>query len=238
MNQNRSRSRSNQRRTSLSNQQRRSRSNPQRGSQIRQQQQRQRGPRQLKLNDFMPPQLRDPSPDTPNLPSDLNLAANIPSDALPQREIFASANNNTTQPFKVNQNDQNQQQLQQNQRQQQQATTTAAFRRRQRRNRQQQYRQNKVVNNNRFAVSADNNNDDPIEIDLTDNEEEVIQINTNKKNKEKNKEKDKKTQRYLEPNRMLKWFEENCTKNSKNPLSSRGNQVYLLATAPIYDEWI
>ncbi|CAF4128156.1 unnamed protein product, partial [Rotaria sordida] len=62
----------------------RSRSNQRQSRSI---QQRRRGPRQLKLNDFMPPQLRDPSPDTRNLPSDFNLATttnNIPADALPQ----------------------------------------------------------------------------------------------------------------------------------------------------------
>ncbi|CAF4303449.1 unnamed protein product, partial [Rotaria sordida] len=162
----------------------RSRSNQRQSRSI---QQRRRGPRQLKLNDFMPPQLRDPSPDTRNLPSDFNLATttnNIPVDALPQSEIFR---NNTTQPFVVNQNEQENQQ--QNRRQQ---YTSAPFRRRQRRNRQQQYRQNEFVNNNRFAIFTDENNNDPIEIDLID--EEPININ---KNKKKNS---KKTRLYLEPN--------------------------------------
>ncbi|CAF4584334.1 unnamed protein product, partial [Rotaria magnacalcarata] len=36
---------------------------------------------------------------------------------------------------------------------------------------------------------------------------------------------------------MLRWFEDN-SKSSKNSASGRGNQAYLLATAPIYDEWI
>ncbi|CAF3329392.1 unnamed protein product [Rotaria socialis] len=36
---------------------------------------------------------------------------------------------------------------------------------------------------------------------------------------------------------MLRWFEDN-SKSSKNSISGRGNQAYLLATAPIYDEWI
>ncbi|CAF1260607.1 unnamed protein product [Rotaria sordida] len=197
----------------------RSRSNQQRSRSI---QQRRRGPRQLRLNDFMPPQLRDPSPDTRNLPSDFNLATatttnDIPVDALPQCEVFR---NNTTQPFVVNQNEQENQQ--QNRRQQ---YTSAPFRRRQRRNRQQQYRQNEFVNNNRFAIFADGNNNDPIEIDLID--EEPINIKKNKNSK--------KTRLYLEPNRMLRWFED---KFKKNPLNSRGNQAYLLAAAPVYDEWI
>ncbi|CAF4292760.1 unnamed protein product, partial [Rotaria sordida] len=146
----------------------RSRSNQRQSRSI---QQRRRGPRQLRLNDFMPPQLRDPSPDTRNLPSDFNLATatttnNIPVDALSQREIFR---NNTTQPFVVNQNEQENQQ--QNRRQQ---YTSATFRRRQRRNRQ---------NENRFAIFADENNNDPIEIDLID--EEPININKNKKKNSK-----------------------------------------------------
>ncbi|CAF1552774.1 unnamed protein product, partial [Rotaria sordida] len=132
--------------------------------------------------------------------------------------------NNTTQPFVVNQNEQENEQ--QNRRQQ---YTSAPFRRRQRRNRQQQYRQNEFVNNNRFAIFADENNNDQIEIDLIN--EEPININ---KNKKKNS---KKTRLYLEPNRMLRWFEDKIS--SKNqPLNSRGNQAFLLAAAPIYDEWV
>ncbi|CAF1412533.1 unnamed protein product [Rotaria sordida] len=204
----------------------RSRSNQRQSRSI---QQRRRGSRQLKLNDFMPPQLRDLSPDTRSLPSDFNLATttttNIPSDVLPQREMFR---NNTTQPFVVNQNQQENQQP--NRRQQ---ITTASFRRRQCRNRQKQYRQNEVVNNNRFAAFADENDNDPIEIDLID--EEPININMNKRTKKKNS---KKTRLYLEPNRMLRWFENKFTKSLKNPLNGRGNQAYLLAAAPIYDEWI
>ncbi|CAF2040211.1 unnamed protein product, partial [Rotaria magnacalcarata] len=50
-----------------SNQQRRSQS---RQSQQQQQQQRRRRPRQLRLNDFMATQLRDPSPTTSNLPTE------------------------------------------------------------------------------------------------------------------------------------------------------------------------
>ncbi|CAF3745492.1 unnamed protein product, partial [Rotaria socialis] len=38
-----------------------------------QQQQRRRRPRQLCLNDFMPTELRDPSPTAPNLPQEFNL---------------------------------------------------------------------------------------------------------------------------------------------------------------------
>ncbi|CAF1183289.1 unnamed protein product [Didymodactylos carnosus] len=69
---------------------------------LQQQQQQQPTPSQLQLNDFIPPQLRDPSPNVPNVPLDFNLAAtttanNIPRNALPQRQNFATTN--TTQPF-------------------------------------------------------------------------------------------------------------------------------------------
>ncbi|CAF4153681.1 unnamed protein product, partial [Rotaria sordida] len=80
---------------------------------------RRRGPRQIRLNDFMPTELRESSP---NLPSEFNIATttapittapitttvttNATTDALPQREIFARRN--TTQPFTVNENYQNQ----------------------------------------------------------------------------------------------------------------------------------
>ncbi|CAF2069899.1 unnamed protein product, partial [Rotaria magnacalcarata] len=137
-------------------------SNQQRRSQSRQPQQQQqqcrRRPRQLRLNDFMPTQLRDPSPTTSNLPTGFNLGTTTttvttaPSDALPQRQIFAATNtaNNVTQPFMVNQ-----------QQQQAASTTSSTYRRRQRRGRQQQYRQISYENNNRFAeLAEDNDNDD------------------------------------------------------------------------------
>ncbi|CAF5092480.1 unnamed protein product, partial [Rotaria magnacalcarata] len=54
------------------------------------QQQRRRRPRQLRLNDFMPTELRDPSPTAPNLPQEFNLGTiTAPPDALPQRQVFA-----------------------------------------------------------------------------------------------------------------------------------------------------
>ena len=86
---------------------RRSRSD-QRQSRSRQGQRRCR-PRQLRLNDFMPSQLRDTSPTTTaiNLPNQFNLgekattSATItaPPEALPQCERFRV--NNVTQPFTV-----------------------------------------------------------------------------------------------------------------------------------------
>ncbi|CAF3387438.1 unnamed protein product [Rotaria socialis] len=200
--------------------------------QPQQQQQRRRRPRQLRLNDFMPTELRDPSPTAPNLPQEFYLETiPAPPDALPQRQVFANAattasyNNNTTQPFMVNQN------------QQQQTTTTSSNRRQQRRGGQQQNQQNRRnrrnSNYNRFAELAEDNNNDnddgPVEIDL--NNEPIF------RNKNRRDMKKKKTRLYLESNRMLRWFEDN-SKNSKNSASGRGNQAYLLATAPIYDEWV
>ncbi|CAF4417137.1 unnamed protein product, partial [Rotaria magnacalcarata] len=101
----------------------------------------------LRLNDFMPTELRDPSPTAPNLPQEFNLETiPAPPDALPQRQVFANAAttasyNNITQPFLVNQN------------QQQQATTTttttSSNRRQQRRAGQQQNRQNQQNRRNR-----------------------------------------------------------------------------------------
>ncbi|CAF4698177.1 unnamed protein product, partial [Rotaria sp. Silwood2] len=162
------------------------------------------------------------------LSTEFNL--NAPPDALSQRQIFTTAaatTNNTTQPFVINQNDQNWQQQQQNRQ-----TTIAPFRRRQRRNQQRQYRQTRGVDNNRFNALADIQNIEPDEIDLTNNE--PIQNNNINNNK-----KSKKSRLYLEPNRLLKWFEDKFSKNpQKNPLSGRGNQAYLLATTPIYDEWV
>ncbi|CAM2728605.1 unnamed protein product [Rotaria socialis] len=205
----------------------------QRRSQSRQPQQRRRRPRQLRLNDFMPTELRDPSPMAPNLPQEFNLETiPAPPGALPQRQVFANAattanNNNTTQPFMVNQDNN-----------QQQATTTSSYRRQQRRAGQQQNRQNRRKrrnsNYNRFAELAednDDNNDDPVETDLND---EPIFKNKNKNRRDMKK---KKTRLYLESNRMLRWFEDN-SKNSKNSASGRGNQAYILASAPIYDEWV
>ncbi|CAF4781892.1 unnamed protein product, partial [Rotaria magnacalcarata] len=71
------------------------------------------------------------------------------------------------------------------------------------------------------------------------NDADVVEIDaliTTNQNNKKTKTK-KKIHLYLEPTRMLRWFEDN-SKNSKNAASGRGNQPYLLTTAPIYDEWI
>ncbi|CAF3415897.1 unnamed protein product [Rotaria socialis] len=216
-----------------SNQQQRQRS---RSGQRPQQPQRRNRPRQLRLNDFMPRELRDPSPTTTsNLPSEFNLGATTtteaaaittaPPDALPQTERFAATTttafdtNNNTQPFIVNR--------------QQQQSTTSSHRRQTRRGKQQRYRSTSNENNNRYALLSDDNDiendNDVVEIDAP-----IITANQNNK---KTKITNKKTHLYLEPTRMLRWFEDN-SKSSKNSASGLGNQAYLLATAPIYDEWI
>ncbi|CAF3592338.1 unnamed protein product, partial [Rotaria sp. Silwood2] len=114
--------------------------------------QRRSGPRHLKLNDFMPPQLRDSSSNLSNLPSDFNLAndpttenkrPNTPTNALPQRPNFSTQTittaNNTTQPFVVDHDSNNLNQQQQSGLHRQ-TTNTSSYRRRQRRVRQQKYR--------------------------------------------------------------------------------------------------
>ncbi|CAF4104836.1 unnamed protein product, partial [Rotaria sordida] len=194
-----------------------------------------RGPRQIRLNDFMPKNLQgDCSQDSRNLLDDFNLNNAIttaPPDALPQRTIFTNNTNNTTQPFIVNQPNNNLTQ---------QRTNTSSYRRRQRRYRQQQYQhQNNIDYNNRFEILNDindidnenefDNNNDLVEIEINNNKNKI-------KNKNRNKTK-KKIRIYLQPNRILKWFEES-SKQSKNAISGRGNQAYTLATTSIYDEWI
>ncbi|CAF5168703.1 unnamed protein product, partial [Rotaria magnacalcarata] len=84
--------------------------------------QRRSGPRQLRLNDFIPTQLRNTSPGLANLLSNFNLTTdptptaarpNPPANVLPQRSKFVTqtqtqtqtitaASHNTTQPFTVN----------------------------------------------------------------------------------------------------------------------------------------
>ncbi|CAF1199801.1 unnamed protein product [Rotaria sordida] len=184
----------------------------------------------------MPPQLRDPSP---NLPAEFNLAAatttnNIPVDVLPQRAIFAR---NTTQPFFVNNqgntNQQQQQQPQNNGSNQWRQTTTASFRRRQRRVRQKQYRQNEINNNNnnRFAILAENNHDEVDVMSNIDENEPLPVIRNNKKNK-----KNKNYRAYFAYNRITTWLQNESI--SKETVETSGNHAYLMASIPIYDEWI
>ena len=182
-----------------------------------------RGPRSIRLNDFMPPQLRDPSPSTVDLPSEFNIATTTtattmeaPVNALPQRQRFI----NTTQPFETNSRNGNRENdnLQPTA---QQPTTTATYRRRQRRQIQQQYRREE--GQNRFApLAAGNEQEEATEMDCT-NEPNSI-----------NKTSKQKTRLYLQQNRMFAWFQTNAA----NVISGRGNQAYVLAAAHIYDIWI
>jgi hypothetical protein len=64
-------------------------------------------------------------------------------------------------------------------------------------------------------------------------DEPSIDTLNNKKNKKNDKYK-KKTWLYLQPTRIIKWFEE----NSKNSMSGRCNKGYILDTTSIYDEWV
>ena len=191
----------------------------------------------------MTPQLCDTSPTTTttmNLPTQFNLGDTVatsatitaPPEALPQRERFKV--NNVTQPFTVYHNQPPPPQVLQQQR-----TMTSTFRRRQRRRRQQQYCQIGNNNkNNRFAALSDNNNDnDIVDNDVDDNnddniDDKPVSMSRNKKAKNKNK---KKKRIYLESTRMLRWLEDNF-KSSKSAISGRGNQAYVLATGPIYDQ--
>ena len=103
-----------------------------------------------------------------------------------------------------------------------QQTTTAAYRRRQRRNRQQQYRQN--PNTNRFAALTAEQDYDQMDTESNVADEPEPLPNNNKK----------KIRIYLQPNRILRWFED----TSKSSISGRGNQAYVLASTAIYDQWV
>ena len=132
------------------------------------------GPRIMRLNDFMPPILRDNTPDDND---NVNLLSTAPTTAsssrqvsrsttpiigLPQRRQFVTTPaTDATQPFDVNDQGQEEEQgsvpqVQQsaNGYRQQQRTTTTSFQRRQRRIRQEQYRQINA-NVNRFNVLND-----------------------------------------------------------------------------------
>ncbi|CAF1541522.1 unnamed protein product, partial [Adineta ricciae] len=199
-----------------------------------------RSPRPLRLNDFMPSEFRDNSPNAQYLASNFNLATTTtdvtPADALPQRQRFAptaASSTDTTQPFAISDQGDgaNQQQQQRTNNGQRQRTTTAAHRRRQRRNHQQQYQQQSQAddNPNRFVALAEEDTSNQIDTETTINDRPATNImDTNKRIDKK-----KKIRLYLQKNRIVKWFED----NSKSSISGRGNQAYVLATTPIYDEW-
>ncbi|CAF1500681.1 unnamed protein product, partial [Rotaria sp. Silwood1] len=198
-------------------------------------QQRKRFPRQIRLNEFMPVELRQASP---SLPVDFNLATtaatttasninNGPVDALPQRVISAT---NTTQPFDVNNENNNQQR-------QTTITTTTSFRRRQRRVRQQQYRENQnVIENNRFDVLPENDSNEDVDlISNVDGNEPTLSTNSNKRAKKK-KDKKKKNRAYFAYDRIMAWVQNETS--SIDILDTSGNHAYFMASIPIYDEWI
>ncbi|CAM4843246.1 unnamed protein product, partial [Rotaria magnacalcarata] len=226
----------------------------------RSREQRRSGPRQLRLNDFMPTQLRDTSPVLANLPSNFNLNTdptttatrpNPPANALPQRPKFATqtqtitaASHNTTQPFIVNVDTNVLDQQQQQSSQQRPTTNTSTRRRQNRRNRQQQYQNtadNYNQNYNRFTELSDaetcadieSNYDD----DISDAAPLINKTNNNNKMKqqtEQNSSNKKKKRSYLEPNRIMRYMQDNASAI----INSRGNQAYILASTTIYDDWI
>ena len=220
------------------------------------------GPRQLQLNDFMPPELRDMSPvDVPNLPADFNLTNSgatttstrprTPNNALPQRSKFVTqtvTSNNRTQPFNVtddNTNDNRNQQARQPSRNQQQrqqqlpntTTTTASFVRRKRRNRQKQYRNmtNQYDENyNRFDALRETDVSTDIESNYGDEATDASPFRNNINNNNKQNKTKKKQRIYLQPNRIMRYMQD----NSSTTVTGRGNQAYVLAASSIYDEWI
>ncbi|CAF4004594.1 unnamed protein product [Rotaria sordida] len=189
-------------------------------------------PRPITMGDFVPQQLQNGQ----NLP--VQIINEIPSNALPQRSQFV--NNNTTQPFVVQQDNQNYQ-IQPQGQQYQRTRTTSSHRRRERRQQQQQNRQNKINNNNnRFAVLAE-------EQGMTDDEEENINYDNqiNKTNK-KNKKSKTKIRSYLNHNRVLNYFKNKNNKNLpkefsellENNRACDGVENFLINSAPVYDEQI
>ena len=63
-----------------------------------------------------------------------------------------------------------------------------------------------------------------------------INTTTNKKKKDNNDKNNKKlkTRRYLDTNRIFKWFSDNS--EMKHIIKGRGNQDYIIKAIPIYDE--
>lgn len=209
----------------------------------------QRGPRVMRLNDFMPPNFRELSAERQELPNEFNLvttSANVsrsttPTNALPQRPQFVnqvtttnnSNNNNFTQPFSVQEqgelhsnNRRNQAQNGNRNRQPRQGQqTTSSYRRRQRRNRQQEYRSmSNTVRNNRFApLDEGETSDFESNMNEIDNQQQQTKVQQKKKKR-----------LYLESNRIMKYLQE----NSANVIGGRGNQAYALASSAVYDDWV
>ncbi|CAF3761479.1 unnamed protein product, partial [Rotaria sp. Silwood1] len=93
-----------------------------------------------------------------------------------------------------------------------------------------------------ISIDIESNYDDEIndvlsiaEYDIADHNEKE-QMKQNKMNRINDKNNNKKLKRriYLESNRIMRYMQD----NSSVIVGGRGNQAYILATAPIYDEWI
>ena len=203
-----------------------------------------RRPTPLTMNDFLPSRLRqDSQMEIESTTTDVP----IPLNALPQRRQQVTSNNNnnnnnrsnanTTQPFVV-------QEITSSHCRQ---TTTSSFRRRQRRNQQQQQQRNANNNNNnnnnyhsnRFAVLA--------EIDQEEGEDDTAEVvnnspvivkkeqKSNDKNKNNNNKKKTTIRPYLDIIQICNWFKDDVS--IQRIIQSRGNKDFIIASAPIYDQW-
>ncbi|CAM4824608.1 unnamed protein product, partial [Rotaria magnacalcarata] len=206
--------------------------------------QRRSGPRQLRLNDFIPTQLRNTSPGLANLPSNFNLTTdptptaarpNPPANVLPQRSKFVTqtqtqtitaASYNTTQPFIVNADTNDLDQQQQSSQQKSNTNTSIS---------------DNDYNYNRFTDLTETDADTDIESNYDDvMNNDAVQImnknNNNNKTKQRTEQNrnNRKKRSYLEPNRIMRYMQD-----SVSPIfSSRGNQAYILASTTIHDDCI
>ncbi|CAF4897995.1 unnamed protein product [Rotaria sp. Silwood1] len=165
----------------------------------------------------MPPQLRDKSPaKMPNLPLDFNL----------------TTSDTTTINTRSNVPNVNGQQLKQKYNQSERRTTTTTITASYRRRQQQ----------TDISIDIESNYDDEINdvlsiaaYDIADHNEKE-QMKQNKMNRINDKNNNTKLKRriYLESNRIIRYMQD----NSSVIAGGHGNQAYILATAPIYDEWI
>jgi len=196
---------------------------------------RRRRPTPLTMNDFLPSRLRQDSDveitsTTANVP--------VPANALPQRQQrqLTSDNNNhgnTTQPFVVREITSPRRDCQPTTTTT--TTTTSSFRRRQRRNNQQQQLNNNNNNkSNRFAVLAETDLEDNENDDIVENNSSPIIIKKEQKSNDKNKKKTM-NRPYLDIIQICNWFKDDI--NIQRIIQSRGNKDFIIASAPIYDQW-
>ena len=186
------------------------------------------------------------------LSSDFNLSnftlQQPPVNALPQRQQNQATTTamDTTQPFlahdpqdieqdQPNINEQQGVQERQQQQQQVQRKQTASFKRRQRRAKQQ----NATTDNNRFSALDDDQSDvdsvmnENIAEQVVDEEPNTVE-NRNKSVKLGKAQKSSKKRLYLEPARMLRWFQDHAA----IAINGRSNQAYVLASISTYDDWV